>query len=546
MKNKVLLLALATSLASCNKDFLDEQPRASLSSTDLNNLAAVEALITAAYAPLGGQIDEGNNAFNSPGTNWTFGDVVSDDAYKGGGGVGDQNGMHLMEIFLTNSNIIDVDRKWRACYEGIARANRAIRAVNGFAGMSDDLKKIRLGELHLLRGHYYFDLKKIYNRIPWVDETARDITEYDIPNNLSDAQLWKNIENDFLLAQTNLPAKQTDLGRVSKGAATAYLTKLYAYTKDYPKVIAAADAVLASGLYRLNDNYHDNFDPTKEHGPESLFAIERSIRDGTPSNYRGSLDERLLNPGGPYYPVYGFDMPSQDLVNAFKTTAAGLPQTDKSDVGATDSVDPRLDHAVARPGIQFLDLAPYAATWARDAGTYGVFSFKKRMVSSRSTFYLNQFPWVSALNYDIIRLADVLLLKAEAQVETGNLEGARAIVNQIRRRANNDKVLSANGMPAATYNVAEYTTPWTDPAIARQAVRTERRLELALEGHRFFDLVRWGIADQVMNDHFDREKSRRTFMSTARFIKGTHEYWPIPQSQLNLSKGQLTQNPGYN
>lgn len=545
MKNKILVLALATALAGCDKDFLDQQPKASLSSTDLNNLAAVEALITAAYAPLGGQIDDANNAFNSPGTNWTFGDVVSDDAYKGGGGVGDQNGMHLMEIFLTNPNIIDVDRKWRAGYEGIARTNRAIQAVNNFAGMSAEQKAIRLGELHLLRGHYYFDLKKIYNRIPWVDETPRTITEYDLPNNLSDAELWKNIENDFLLAQTNLPAKQADLGRLTKGAATAYLAKLYLYTKDYPKVITTVDALLATNLYRLNDNYHDNFDPSKEHGPESLFTIERSIRDGTPSNYRGSLDERLLNPGGPYYPVYGFDAPSQDLVNAFKTTAAGLPQTDKSDVGPSDFVDPRLDHAVARPGIQFLDLAPYAATWVRDAGTYGQFSFKKRMVSSRSTFYLNQFPWVSALNYDIIRLADVLLFKAEALVETGNLEGARAIVNQIRRRANNDQVRNADGTPAARYNVAQYSAVWTNPEVARQAVRTERRLEMALEGHRFFDLVRWGIADQVMNEHFAREKSRRTYLSTARFVKGTHEYWPIPQTQLNLSKGLLTQNTGY-
>ncbi|GAC1377092.1 MAG: RagB/SusD family nutrient uptake outer membrane protein [Hymenobacter sp.] len=545
MKKTILFLAVATALVSCKKDFLDQQPQASLSAADLNNLAAVEALVTAAYAPLGGQIDEGNNAFNSPGTNWTFGDVVSDDAYKGGGGVGDQNGMHLMEIFLTNANIIDVERKWRACYEGIARTTRAIQAINGFAGMTPVQKNTRLGELHLLRGHYYFDLKKIYNHIPWVDETPRAITEYDLPNDLTDAQLWKNIENEFLLAQANLPAKQTDLGRVTKGAATAYLAKLYLYTKDYPKVIAAADAVLATGLYSLNANFHDNFDPAKEHGPESLFAIERSIRDGTPNNFRGSLDERLLNPGGPYYPVYGFDMPSQDLVNAFKTTAAGLPQTNKSDVGPTDSVDPRLDHTVGRPGIQFLDLAPYAATWARDAGTYGVFCFKKRMVSSRSTFYLNQFPWVSALNYDIIRLADVLLFKAEALVETGNLEGARALVNQIRRRAATDQVLNASGAPAATYRVAEYTAPWTSQADAREAVRTERRLELALEGQRFFDLVRWGIADQVMNDHFAREKGKRTYLSTARFVKGTHEYFPIPQSQLNLSKGLLKQNPGY-
>ncbi|MBC6991210.1 RagB/SusD family nutrient uptake outer membrane protein [Hymenobacter sp. BT491] len=545
MKNKILLLVLAATFASCNKDFLDEQPKASLSSTDLNNLAAVEALITAAYAPLGGQIDDANNAFNSPGTNWTFGDVVSDDAYKGGGGVGDQNGMHLMEIFLTNANIIDVERKWRACYEGIARVNRAIQAVNGFAGMTDAQRTTRLGELHLLRGHYYFDLKKIYNHIPWVDETPRAVTEYDIPNNLSDAELWKNIENEFLLAQANLPAKQTDLGRVTKGSATAYLAKLYLYTKDYPKVITTVDALLATGLYRLNDNYHDNFDPTKEHGPESLFAIERSIRDGTPNNFRGSLDERLLNPGGPYYPVYGFDMPSQDLVNAFKTTAAGLPQTDKSDVGATDFVDPRLDHTVGRPGVQFLDLAPYAATWARDAGTYGVFAFKKRMVSSRSALYLNQFPWVSALNYDIIRLADVLLFKAEAQAETGNLEGARTIVNQIRRRAANDQVLNANGTPAANYKVAEYAAPFANQEAARQAVRTERRLEMALEGQRFFDLVRWGIADQVMNEHFAREKTKRTYLATARFVKGTHEYFPIPQSQLNLSKGLLKQNAGY-
>ncbi len=544
MKHTVLLLVLAAALASCNKDFLDQEPKASLSSSDLNNLPAVEALVTAAYAPLSGQIDNESNAFNSPSTNWNFGDVVSDDAYKGGGGVGDQNGMHLMEIFLTNANVIDVERKWRACYEGVARTNRAIQAVNGFAGMGADLKAVRLGELHLLRGHYYFDLKKIYNRVPWVDETPRTVTEYDIPNDLPDAALWQHIEADFLLAQANLPVKQTDLGRATKGAATAYLAKLYLYTRQYPKVIGAVDALLATGRYRLNDNFHDNFDPAKEHGPESILAVERAINDGTPSNFRGTADERLLNPGGPYA-TYCFDAPSQDLVNAFKTTADGLPQTDKSDVSAADFVDPRLDHTVGRPGVPFLDLGPYAATWARDAGTYGVFCFKKRMVSRNSPFYLGQWPWVSALNNDLLRLDDVLLFKAEAQVETGDLEGARAVVNQLRRRAANDLVRTPAGAPAAHYSVAEYATPWASQDAARQAVRTERRLEMALEGQRFFDLVRWGVADQVMNEHFAREKGKRSYLSTARFVKGTHEYFPIPQSQLNLSKGQLTQNSGY-
>lgn len=542
-------LILLMFVTGCSKDFLKEVPIAELSPDQVLNSKNVEAVIISAYSILNGQYDDASSAYNSPASNWSFGDVVSDDAYKGGGGTGDQNGIHLMEVFQTNPTIVDIGKKWLALYEGVKRANLAIRLLNQSTDFNPDLKKERIAEMRFLRGHFYFELKKIYNQVPYVDETAVKPEDYYVSNTkLSSDEVWGKIEDDFKASLDVLPETQADPGRPTKWAAEAYLCKTYIFEKKWPEAEAAADAVINSGKYHLMDNYSDVFLPQNDNGPEIIFAIQYSINDGSPSNYNGSIGDRLDGPGGPFYPQYGFHRPSQNLVNAFKTDNNGLPKEDNMKLQASDDVDPRLDYTVGRQGIPYLDLGiNYDSTWERDVSTYGPFAPKKRIVSAKSPYHLLVWPYVDALNYYIIRYADVLLWKAESAIETGDLETGRTYINMIRERARNSQYIKTldGASNAANYKIDIYQQPFANYQEAIFALRTERRLEFAMEGHRFFDLVRWGIADSVMNNYLSSESRIRAVLIGANFVKGKNEYFPIPQSEVDLLQGKIKQNPGY-
>ncbi|MDB5262817.1 MAG: RagB/SusD protein, partial [Adhaeribacter sp.] len=306
--------------------------------------------------------------------------------------------------------------------------------------------------------------------------------------------------------------------------------------------------------------------------PESIFEIQNSVNDGAPGGENGNIGATLNYPygGGGVTTCCGFFQPSQNLVNAFKTGADGLPLLEtfnNSDVKSDQNIeatqpytpdegplDPRLDWTVGRRGIPFLDWGVHPGkTYVRDQAYGGPYSPKKH-VMYRSDVGTNTFagnPRLNANNYRMIRYSHVLLWLAEIETELGNLDAARGYVNQIRRRAANPDgfVKKADGTPAANYVIKEYTTPWTDQAMARKAVQFEQRLELGMEGHRRFDLVRWGIADQVLNAYYAVEGNKRSYLRGVQFVKGKHEYFPIPlQEILNSTvagKPTLTQNNGY-
>jgi ABC-type cobalt transport system substrate-binding protein len=534
---------------SCSDRFLEEVPIGELSPDQITEPVNMEGLIISAYAVLNGQFDEASNAYNSPDSNWNFGDVVSDDDYKGGGGTGDQNQIHLMEIFNTNPTIKDFERKWLVLYEGVKRANVVLQQIDA-ADMPSETIAQRKAEMYFLRGHFYFELKKIYNKIPYIDETAVRTEDYYVSNEeFSSDQLWDKIAADFQNAYNTLPMDQDDPGRPTKLAALAYLCKVYIYKKDWTMAGQTADDVIKEGKYSLMPNFRDVFLPENDNGEEIIFAVQHSINDGSPSNYNGSIGDRLAPPGGPRYPQYGFHRPTQNLINAYKTTAEGLPAFENVDVVETDPVDPRIDHSNARPGIPYLDLGiEYEETWARDLATYGPYSPKKRMVSANSGDYLPVWPYVNSLNYYVIRYADLLLWKAEAAIESGNLEVGRTYINMVRERAKNSEyVQNLEGTAdAANYVIDTYNNPFASKEEAMAALRLERRLELAHEGHRFFDLVRWGIAASTMNNYFEVEKTKRSHLTGALFVEGTHEYAPIPQSQIDLGRDLIKQNNGYN
>lgn len=544
MKKIFYMAASALLLFSCSDSFLSEKPVGEFSPEQAEDEKNIEGIIVAAYAVLDGVY--ASDGINSACSNWQFADVVSDDAYKGGGGTGDQNQIHLMEIFKANPTVVDFEARWLALYEGVKRSNQAIRRLE--AGNFDQ-KEQRLAEMRFLRAHYYFNLKVIYNRIPWIDETVVDPSEYaHIPNTeFTSEQLWEKILSDFDAAYKVLPESQADLARPTKMAARAYMAKVYLYQSKWQECLQACDEVIGSGKYALLPNFRDVFLPENDNSSEIVFAVQSSINDGSPSDNNGNRGDRLLPPGGPY-PQYGFLRPTQNLVNAYKTDNNGLPLADGKNVSDADNVDPRLDHTLARPNIPFLDLGQLYDWTPREASVYGAYSPKKRLVSLKSTHYSPIWPYLNALNFYIIRYADVLLWRAEAAIETNDLETGRKYINDVRNRAkSSERVKTLDGTKdAANYKVDAYAAPFKSKDEAMDMLRMERRLEMAHEGIRFFDLVRWGIADRVINTYLDKEKAFRSHLQNARFTKGVNEYFPIPQSMIDICGEEvIKQNPGY-
>ena len=251
IKSILSVLALLM-LIGCSDDYLEETTYGEVEPENMTNLENVERAIVSAYSILNGQIDGASNAYNSPDSNWSFGDVLSDDCYKGGGGTGDQNQIHLMEIYNTNPTIIDVYRKWMALFEGIKRVNGAMQLLNASEDFDSTLKTQRTAELRFLRGHYYFELKKIYNRIPYIDETAVTVEDYARSNTeFSSDEVWTKIEEEFIAAVDVLPETQTELGRPTRAAAQAYLAKTYLFQGKWQQAYDATTPVINLSLIHI-------------------------------------------------------------------------------------------------------------------------------------------------------------------------------------------------------------------------------------------------------------------------------------------------------
>ncbi len=566
---KLMIAALFTYgllfFSSCKK-VLDYTPTGVLSSSDLTSPTAIEGLVTSAYAAIG------NGDMIGPiYSNWVYGSVRSDDAYKGGGGTGDVGEIDAMEHYNLVTPTMDafVSRTWKNLFKSISRANVALRAVNSLSDADFPAKKTRLGELKFLRAHSYFTMKLLYKNIPIFDENAKDEDILKTSNDLSNEESWNKIAADFQYAIDNLPASQPQIARANKLAAQAYLAKLrlfQAYEQDkthrvtgiktsrLQEVIALTQAVIASGKYSLSTDIGDNFLPETENGPESVFAIQFTINDGTTAG-RLSYEDGLNYPhGAPQYGCCGFHAPSQNLVNAHTTDANGLPNFATFNNGIADlttaTVDPRLDHTVGINGhpYKYDNTKPFSNSWVRDPGVYGNFHSMRNQQLATSGSYFKLGPFMgTAKNYDILRYDDILLMQAEAYIELGQHANALPLINQVRARAaaSTARLKKADGTFASIYNTKEYTAAGWTQDYARKALQWERRLEFATEGPRFFDLVRWGIAESTLNSYIAVEKGRRPFLATAKFTAGRDEYLPIPQSEITFTNGLYKQNPGY-
>lgn len=570
MNKKLILSIILTggllTFSSC-KDYFDYQPKGLLSSENIQSASGAESLVTAAYAGIG------NDEMIGPMTSmWVYGSVRSDDAYKGGGGVTDVAEVDFYEHYnLTRADLgIMHPYTWENFYKAISRANAALASMNNLTEAQFSMKKERTAEVRFLRAHSHFMLKMLFKKIPFITE---DLTAEQILNTPNDEftndQLWDKIGEDFQYAIDNLPERQEQIGRANKYAAAAYLAKLrlfQAYEQNeqhqvtninkekLQQVVKLTQQVINSGQYSLQPDFAENFIAENENGPESIFAIQYSINDGTAAGRLSYVTGLNYPHGAPQYGCCGFHQPSQTLVNAFKTTAAGLPDfstyNDKNLDIATNTVDPRMDHTVGIDGhpYKYDNTKPMSNSWIRDPGVYGFYHTMKEQQLATSPSYHKEGPFIgSSKNIDIIRFDDVLLMQAEAYIELGQLEMARPLINQIRIRAANStgRLKMANGEFASKYNIKEYPSTGWDQETARQALRWERRLEFATESPRFFDLVRWGIASEVLNKYIEIEKVRRPFLSTAKFTAGRDEYLPIPQREITFTKGLYKQNPGF-
>lgn len=562
MKKKYLSLLAACSFlfAGCS-DFLDMNPNGILDEESVSGVEQLDKLVISAYSMLG------NDHYDIPFNLWPYGNVRSDDAYKGGRDESDIQDFHFYE---TSSNITanfgEPDGLWYNCYIAISRANNALRSLNNVSEQDFPNKKIRIGECRFIRGHFYFLLKVLFKSIPYIDETVA-IEDYGAISNiaLSNDELWQKIADDFKAAYDNLPESQgTDVGRANKYSAAAYLAKTYLYkayrqdekhnvteinAEDLKQVLTFSNEVMSSD-YGLEDDFAYNFLPgSYENGKESLFAIQHSTDDGTlygRLNFSDALNVPMKFSGS-----CDFQKPSQNLVNAYKTVN-GLPEFsdyNKADYNAnTDKVDPRLYHTVALPGVPYKydKKNIFDESWTRNKAVYGLYSSLKENVALNdpSSVLIDPFR-ANTKNKIVIRYADVVLMRAEALIELDREKEALPLINEIRERAKKSTGLIdyAENMDIALY-VDNVNCNWTKP-YAREALRWERRLELAMESQRFFDLVRWGIADSVINTFYKEEAPKRTYYEDAHFEKNRAEYVPIPQQQINFSKQVYKQNYGY-
>jgi hypothetical protein len=572
----IILAMLTFSLTRCKK-FLDVKPQGAITESNVSSADNVDGLVIAAYAWIPHE-----GILNQKMSPW-LADIKSDDSYKGGGGLSDQTPWYQMEVFsLVTPSVGNNDGMWYGQYQGVSRCNSALKALNSIDDAKYPTKSQRIAEMQFLRGYMYLQLKRWYKWIPYYNENVSQDSIKLIPNHpdtaKNDLYIWNNILQDFSAAANNLPVTQTDPGRPTKYAAEAEMANVLLWmayeendqnqvvniNKDrLTQALTYLDDIINSGKYSLSPDFSTNFlfaDDNKS--PESVWEWQYTHDDGTPNgNLNGGTP---LN--APWWPPYfsccDFHKASYTMVNAFRVDADGLPLfdtynneeiTNKNSYFANNSWDPRIGHTVAIPGLPWKyqpDLL-FDSSGARDPNNYGYFNSLKENVEAGSPGLVNLFWMFNSKNETAIRYDRILSWKAEILIQLNRQNEALPLINQIRQRAMNSTGLLkfANGTPTLPYKISLYedgvNCNWTHD-FAWQALMWEDRLEFAMEGERWFDLVRWGTAESVLNTYFTKEFPRgRTWLKDGHFTAGRDEYMPIPQPQMNYSYGVYKQNIGY-
>jgi hypothetical protein len=560
---------------ACKDQFLEVPPTGSLAEAQLSSKAGVEGALIGAYAQLAGK----GYSRLAAGNNWVWGSIRGGESNKGTD-PGDYSNINNMQRYEVPANDGDLNSTWQAKYEGIARCNAVINLAAGSKELSAADKTRITAEARFLRGHYYFELKKLFNSVPYVDEKVG--YGKGIEKVANTEAFYDKIEADFNFAVTNLPATSSSAGRANKWAAQAYLGKVLLYQGKFADARAKFTDVIANGVttngkkYGLVPKFADIFNAANDNNEEAVFAIQSSMNTGNVNNSNAFDDLNYPYNTGADGPgnCCGFFQPSFSMANAYRTVGglpiltetAGAPDYNstanavKHDFGVASGaaftedagpLDPRIDHTIGRRGIQYLDWIEHpGAAWIRAQSYAGPYSPKKYIYyKSQENTLTDGSSWTrgyATMNFNIIRFADVLLMAAEAEIEGGSLATALGYINQVRNRAANPAgFVMKGGKAEANYEIVPYTA-FADKAAATKAVRMERLLELATEGHRFFDLVRWGIDVPTLNAYLAYESKLLVTKFGGASYTATDKYLPIPQQQIDIQGTSiLKQNPGY-
>lgn len=535
--------ASSLSLTSCD-DFLDLKPTGTFTEEQLDD-SSIEGLMASAYAGLEAHFFGNNESFAGPITNWVF-DVRSDDALKGGGDITMEQYIHQLEVSnVTSDNAVALD-KWRNNYYAISRVHKAMNAIEN-SNIAN--KATYLGELKLLRAYFYFDLIRIFKQVPYFteneDPNGKRADEY------TRDQIFSFIKQDLVDAYSVLPEEQSQAGRFNKYVAAAVMAKVSAFTSNWSDVETYANYVIGSNKYDFYDNYGDMSKIEFNNKKESVMAVQFSTANNNAHINWSNLLNTTYSEGALFGTGDDFFLGSQNLVDAFATDNNGLPYLDGSDhyVKTTENgdgnyegnVDPRLDFTVGRLGMPFRGHT-YNKKWCRAYDIYGEYSGKKGLIDPSSPDMVQGFPWgASGLNFCLVRYSDIVLLKAEALIEQNKqLDEARTLINDVRKKA--QRSIDGNYTPQdldpfnANYNVGLYPSEGWTQEYARKAVRMERRLELAMEGNRWFDLLRWNIAVSTVNAYMQSEQRYHTYYA-GNSISEDELYFPVPYEEVNNSNG---------
>lgn len=570
------ILIVSVGIFSCNEDFLDKKPKGVASSENLGP----EHLLIGAYAALSGATSSSNQNASAAASvrNWVW-DCASDDAYKGTS-LGDFNeGGEIERYEALPSNSL-INSKWEISYDGISRANDVLKSLNRKLDEIDSNQALKIeAQAKFLRGWWHFRLQKVFWRIPYITEDIEDPSQV-----TNDKLVWDEIENDLQFAINNLPESwQGEPGRATKWAAMAYKAYTHLFQQEYSEAKTLLDAIINSGRFDLAEHFYMNYNVADENNIESIFEIQSSVNDGSGTRTRnGNADSWTTNPLNRFLPTCcNMYQPSLDLVNAFKVDEKGIPllgingpkyneediendmgiNSDQEFIPTDHPIDPRIDWTVGRRGIPYLDWGIHSGMeWIRSQPNGGPFNTIKQMYSKEEEPIAahSSFKRATAINFRKLRFAHVLLWRAECAVEENDLTTALSLVNRVRRRAADDFVMGRcytyvfDGRPvevnwdepAANYLLGEYES-FPNQEYAREAVRMELRLETALEGNRFFDLVRWGKDGEVLPEYIENDSKYRVFMRGATYNPNRNNHWPIPQNQIDIQPGILEQSPAY-
>lgn len=533
-KKWVFLVFLLISISACDPGFIDRPQLAVQTSDNFYKTAEdAKAAVTSVYNFF--------QMYDFEVSKFEFGDIASDDAEKGGESDNDRPFVKDLEYFRTRSDNLSCRDMWRICFRAVYQANFAIDNISTIE-MDKNLKERYNAELRFVRAHFYFYLLNIFGEVPLITKTLTS-EEYHQPKAMK-AAIWEQIEKDLIFARDHLPHKskydESDMGRVTKGAAQALLANVYLFQKKWALAQKEAKEIILSGEYRLEPEFQDLFQVKKtDFGVESVFEVpHQTTNSGWGDDNEGTVVPtycRSRNAGG-----WGFNSPTYDLLSEFEPG------------------DPRLVHTLLFDGDIFEGEVQYNQYSPSHLCSRKVFLTP----SERVGFESSDAPF----NLKVIRYAEVLLIHAEAACENGDIQEALSSLNQIRKRARE----SSAADPKATFkNINKYRVTadryemykfigydflkansdkqnlladvrTTDQQTVRQAIRHERRVELAMENKRFYDIIRWGDAE----NHFHRFAEKWKTGKGGQFRKNINENFPIPQDELDVNP-KMTQNPGY-